>query len=156
MTTKTATRRSSKPSRAKTEAVTVYTLDEAIDKAVQTFAPNDAVGSLGDAYCPMADLTAWIATLPRTQTALRRYVIGWGDITENATGKIASHFIPVGMIPSHVGVPPHGDVQVKREKIIFLLALESLGFLRSAPGWETMGRVRPVALDEDGIDFEDV
>jgi len=156
MTSKLNTRRSSKPSRAKTEAVTAYTIEEAIAEAVQTFAPNDVVCSLGDAYCPLTDFTAWIATLPPTETDLRRYAIGWGNITENATGKIASHFVPVGKIPPQAEMPPHGDVPVKRGEMIFLLAVQSLDFLRSAPGWERMRRVRPVTLDDDGIEFEDL
>ena len=156
MTTKTATRRSSIPRRARSEAATAYTIKDAVDQAVQTFAANDAVCSLGDAYCRLPDLTAWLATLPTAQTALRRYTLGLGNITEHATGQVVSHYAAVEMLPPQTKVFPCGDARVKRDAMTFILAVQSLDFVRSAQDPDTMRWVRPVALDDDGIEFGDV
>lgn len=139
----------------RTETVTPLTLWDALAEAILTFAKGDAVCSIGDALCPLSDLAEWMATLPTTQCVARRYVTRLGEITELATGCIVSHFVTVEMIPAHVRVRQDGTARLKSSQITFLFALESLDFLQNAPGWDGMGWVRPVALDEYGVEFED-
>ena len=138
------------------ETVAVHTLWDALTEAVLTFAKGDAVCSLGDAVCPVNDLATWMATLPVAQCTARRYIVRMGEITEMATGCIVAHFAMVETLPAHVRVRQDGTAHLKNGQPTFLFALESLRFLRNAPGWDGMGRVRPVALDEDGLEFEDV
>ena len=154
MTSMTKTRQSSSPRRTKTEMVSVYTVEEAVAEAAGTFPAADAVCSLGNAFCPLPDLTEWLATLSTTQRGQRRYGISIGNITELATGQVVSHYTPVWMLPPHAVVTSCGDARIKRGEEAFLMAVQSLDFLQNAPGWDTMQRVRPVALDEDGLTFE--
>ena len=143
MTTKTATRRSSKPRRVETEVATAYTIQEVIEEAVQTFASDDAVCFLGDAYCALPDLIGWLVTLPSAQTALRRYTLGLGNITEHATDQVVSHYAAVEMLPPQTRVFPCGDARVKRDPMTFILAVQSLDFVRSAQDSDTMRKGRP-------------
>ena len=146
---------SKKTRRAKTETVAVYDIDEAISEAVQTFNPSDAVCFLGDAYCPLADLTAWLQTLPAAQRAQRRYAIGVGHVTERKTGKMMAPYVTLDRVPEHAFVCPHGVAQIERTEMTFILFIQSLSFLRNEMGWDTMRRVQPAALDESGLTFKD-
>ena len=145
---------STKTRRAKTETVAVYDLDEAISEAVQAFAPSDAVCFLGDAYCPIADLTAWLQTLPAAQRAQRRYAIGVGHVTERKTGKIIAPLVKIDQIPEHAYVCPHGIAEIKQAEMISILFIQHLSSFRNDMGWETTQRMQPVALDGDGLTFE--
>jgi len=156
MTSKTTKRQSSAPCHARTEAATAYNIKDAIDQAVQTFATNDAVCFLGNAYCLLPDLIGWLASLSSAQTDLRRFALGLGNITEHTTGQIVSHYAMVKMLPPQAKVLPCGDHRVNRDAMTFILTVQSLEFLRSAPGWHTMQRVRPVALHDDGMEFDEV
>lgn len=155
MTSKMNTRRSSRPRRAKTEAVAIYDIGEAISDAVQVFDADDTVCFLGDAYCPLTDLISWMETLPATQRTQRRYAIGIGRVTERETGKIMAPYVKIDRIPRHAHVCPHGIAQIKRAEMTPILFLQSLSFLQNEIGWQKMQRVRLVALDGDGLQFED-
>ena len=154
-TRKTAIRQSSAPSHSKAERMTLHTLEEALTVAVRTFAPDDAVGSLGDAYCPVSEIAMWMATQPAEQCMARRYVVGKGIITDLITGHIASQFMTVEMIPAHVHVRQDKTSRVRWSETTFLFAIESLRFVTSTGAWDRTGRVRPVALHENGLEFED-
>ena len=145
---------SKKTRRAKTETVAVYDIDEAISEAVQTFTPSDAVCFLGDAYCPIADLTTWLQTLPAAQRAQRRYAIGVGHVTQRKTGKMAP-YVTLNRVPEHAFVCPHGVAQIKRAEMTCILFIQSLSFLQNGMGLDTMRRVQPAALDESGLTFEE-
>lgn len=144
-----------KTRRAKTETVAVYDIDEAISEAVQMLAASDAVCFLGDAYCPIADLTAWLQTLPAAQRTPRRYAIGVGHVTERETKKVMAPYVKIDQVPNHAYVCPHGVAQIKRAEMTSILFIQSLSFLRNEMGWDTMRRVQPAALDESGLTFED-
>lgn len=130
--------------------MTLHTLEEALTNAVRTYSPADAVCSLGDAYCPLADLGAWITVLPAAYRAERCFALGIGNVTDLTTGSIVSYYVTVEMAPPHTAVSPDGDARIKRDMMTFLLAVQSRGFLQDALGWNTMRRLHPVALVSDG------
>lgn len=146
---------SKKPRPAKTEAVAVYNLDEAIAEVVLAFDTADTVHFLGGAYCLLSDLTMWLNALPAAQRGQRRYAISVGNVTELKTGKAIAPYVKMDRIPLHAHVCPHGVAQIKRAEMTPILFLQSLSFLQNEMGLETMQRVRPVALDGEGLQFED-
>ena len=142
--------------RTRTDSMEVHTLWDAFTESVLTFPPNDAVGSLGDAYCPVSGIARWMATLPVAQSTALRFVVNPRVITDRATGQIASQFVKVEMILAHVPVRQDGTARVRRNELTFLFALESISFEKRTGAWDRTGRVRPVALHDEGLEFETV
>jgi len=60
------------------------------------------------------------------------------------------------VILAHVPVRQDGTARVRRNELTFLFALESISFEKRTGAWDRTGRVRPVALHDEGLEFETV
>jgi len=96
-----------------------------------------------------------MSTPPAAQSMVRRYVALSGRVIERATGRLASRNIVVGMIPL-TSMWKGETARVKSTKPRFLFAIDSLGFMQTLPTWGQVRRVRPVALHDEGLEFETV